>query len=125
MSDRRVLQPGQLAYLQIPAPDVSASARFYEAVFGWSVDPPHPSFEAPGLIGQFSDARTAAPDGGLLMWLHVDDINTALDRAQANGGEVVDPPSVDGPRLLAVARDPAGNPIGLAQHGTSQDRRSE
>ena len=44
---------GQLAYLQVPAIDVAQSATFYENVFGWHVEPPHPSFEAPGLIGQW------------------------------------------------------------------------
>jgi hypothetical protein len=29
---------GQVVYLQLPAADVTASAAFYEAVFGWSVD---------------------------------------------------------------------------------------
>jgi len=32
--------PGQLCYLQIPAVDITTSARFYERVFGWRVAPP-------------------------------------------------------------------------------------
>ena len=28
---------GQLCYLQIPALDITTSARFYEQVFGWRV----------------------------------------------------------------------------------------
>ena len=28
------------------------------------------------------------------------------------------PPTPDGPRLLATVRDPAGNLLGLAQHGS-------
>ncbi len=34
------LTNGQLCYLQIPALDIATSARFYEQIFGWSVDPP-------------------------------------------------------------------------------------
>ena len=56
---------GQIGYLQLPAVDVGRSAAFYETVFGWSVEPTHGSFEAPGMIGQFTTelkpASTSAP----------------------------------------------------------------
>lgn len=119
-TDTRVLKQGQLAYLQIPAADVTASAAFYEKVFGWRVDPPAPSFDAPGVIGMFADDRAASSEGGLLIWLNVEDMDASLALAEANGGGVVDPPSLDGPRILAIVRDPAGNTIGLAQHAPSQ-----
>jgi hypothetical protein len=52
-----------VAYLQIPARDVSKSAEFYEHVFGWLVEQPNPSFEAPNLIGQWVTDRAPAGDG--------------------------------------------------------------
>ena len=58
------LEHGQLSYLQIPALDVGRSAEFYERVFGWRIERPYPSFEAPQLIGQWVDDRPAAPDAG-------------------------------------------------------------
>ena len=58
------LAHGQLCYLQIPALEVTTSARFYERVFGWRVDPPESGFEAPGLIGQWITDRSPAPDAG-------------------------------------------------------------
>ena len=117
-SDREAsLKQGQLCYLQIPAADVMASAEFYERVFGWHIERPYPSFESPGLIGQWVNDRPSAPDAGLLAWINVAHIDETLELVRSSGGEVVDPPSADGPRWLATIRDPAGNVIGIAQHG--------
>ena len=57
--------PGQIGYLQLPALDVARSAAFYEAVFGWSVDPDWGSFEAPGMLGQWTTELAPAPGGRL------------------------------------------------------------
>ncbi len=108
---------GQVCYLQIPSLDLATSASFYEKVFGWKIERPYPSFEAPGLIGQWVTDRLAAPTGGLLAWINVERIEEALESVRASGGEVVELPSADGPRWLATIRDPAGNLIGIAQHG--------
>jgi predicted enzyme related to lactoylglutathione lyase len=108
---------GQVCYLQIPAVDPLRSAAFYEAVFGWRIERPHPGFEAPGLIGQWVDDRAPAPDAGPMIWIQVDDIDRALEVVRGNDGEVLELPSPDGPsRMLATIRDPAGNPIGLVRH---------
>jgi predicted enzyme related to lactoylglutathione lyase len=108
---------GRLGYLQIPALDVVKSAEFYERIFGWRIERPYPSFEAPGLIGQWVTDRRPATDAGLLAWINVDRIDDTLNSVPSNGGQVVDPPSADGPRWLATIRDPAGNLIGIVQHG--------
>jgi uncharacterized glyoxalase superfamily protein PhnB len=108
---------GKLGYLQIPALDVIASARFYEQTFGWQVAPPEPGFEAPGLIGQWVTDRAPAPDAGPVGWIHVDDIRHSLERAVAAGATVRQEPTLDGPRLLASVSDPAGNLVGLVQAG--------
>ena len=52
---------GQVCYLQIPALDLMESAAFYEKIFGWHIERPHPSFEAPGLIGQWVNDRCRPP----------------------------------------------------------------
>lgn len=62
------LTHGQLCYLQIPALDVAASARFYEQVFGWSVALPDSGFESPGLIGQWVTDRAPASAAGPVAW---------------------------------------------------------
>jgi predicted enzyme related to lactoylglutathione lyase len=111
------MRHGQLSYLQIPASDVWRSAEFYESVFGWRIERPYPSFEAPALIGQWVDDRPPAPDAGPILWIHVDDMEQALERTTTSGGEILEPPSADGPtRILATIRDPAGNAVGIVQH---------
>jgi predicted enzyme related to lactoylglutathione lyase len=116
---------GQLCYLQIPALDITTSARFYERIFGWTVDPPDGGFEAPGLIGQWITDRPPAPDAGLVGWIHVPDVRHTLEGARAAGAELRDSPVPDGPRLLASFVDPAGNLIGIVQHGDHADARPE
>jgi predicted enzyme related to lactoylglutathione lyase len=74
-----------MSYLQIPARDVMRSAAFYEGIFGWRIERPHPEFEAPGLIGQWVSDRPAAPDAGLLAWIQVDRIDETLDLVRASG----------------------------------------
>jgi uncharacterized protein len=109
---------GQLCYLQIPAPDLWPSAEFYKKIFGWRIERPYPSFEAPGLIGQWVEDRLPAPDAGPLLWINVDHIDATLDLVTASGGNVVEPPSLDdGARWLATIRDPAGNTMGVVQRG--------
>lgn len=107
---------GQLCYLQIPADDVEISARFYERVFGWSVEPPGAGFEAPGLIGQWITDRPASPESGPVGWITVADIKDALADAVAAGATVRDEPTPDGPRWLASFLDPAANLVGIVQH---------
>lgn len=110
---------GQLVYLQLPAIDVTASARFYERVFGWQVDPPDSGFEAPGLIGQWITDRPPARDAGAVMWIHVDELAQTLSAAEQAGATLEQPPTPDGPRELASFRDPAGNLVGIAAHPAS------
>ena len=101
-------------YLQLPATDIEASAAFYAAVFGWSVELAYGSFTAPGLIGQWTKDRPAAPDGGPLIWLGVDRLKVALDQVEDHGGTVRSRPQLDqDERWLVEIDDPAGNRIGL------------
>ena len=52
-----------------------------------------------------------------MIWIHVADLDETLALVVTHGGEIIDPPSPDGPtRTLATILDPAGNSIGLASH---------
>jgi predicted enzyme related to lactoylglutathione lyase len=115
----RSLVHGQVCYLQMPAVDSTRAAAFYKAVFGWQTEHPYQDFESPGLIGQWVQGRPPAPDAGPVIWIHIADLDETLANAVRHGGEIIDPPSPDGPdRTLATIVDPEGNPIGLASHAS-------
>ena len=115
---RHVPGHGSVGYLQLAAPDVARSAAFYRAVFGWSVDAQHGSFEAPGLIGQLTNDVTPASSGGPLLWLMADGLAPTLQLVVDNGGVVRGRPRLDGgARWLVEVDDPAGNRLGIAVRG--------
>jgi predicted enzyme related to lactoylglutathione lyase len=74
--------------LQLPALEVARSAAFYQAVFGWSVDLEHGSFEAPAMIGQWTTDRKPAGSAGPVLWICADDLWPTLDKVVDNGGTV-------------------------------------
>jgi predicted enzyme related to lactoylglutathione lyase len=105
---------GQIGYLQLPAIDVRRSAAFYETVFGWSVDLTHGSFEAPGIIGQWTTERQPMNEDGPVVWISAGALWPTLERAVAGGGTVHGRPRLDaGERWLVDIDDPAGNRIGV------------
>jgi uncharacterized glyoxalase superfamily protein PhnB len=124
-----VFEHGQPVYLQIPATDITTSARFYERVLGWEVNPGRSGagsgFEAPGLIGQWITDRPPAPDAGPVMWIAVDDVARTLAQAREAGAVPCQEPTLDGPRVLASFSDPAGNLIGIAGHPRARAAASD
>jgi predicted enzyme related to lactoylglutathione lyase len=116
---------GQIGYLQLPAVDVAASAAFYRSVFGWEAELEHGSFQAPGMIGQWTTELKPAASGGPVLWICVDQLSPALHRVTPAGGSVRGRPRLDqGERWLVEVDDPAGNRIGLvAVARTAQSRR--
>ena len=105
---------GQIGYLQLPAVDLARSAAFYETVFGWSAELSYGSFEAPGMIGQFTTELTPAFAGGPVLWTSADELRSALTNVVACGGTVQGRPTLDnGERWLVEVGDPAGNRIGV------------
>jgi predicted enzyme related to lactoylglutathione lyase len=105
---------GRIDYLQLPALDIQRSATFYEAVFGWSVDPSSGSFEAPGMIGQLTTDLAPAARGGPVLWISADSLSSVLSRVESNDGRVRGRPQLDGgERWLVEVDDPTGNRIGI------------
>jgi predicted enzyme related to lactoylglutathione lyase len=100
----------RLSYMQIPAVDVVESAKFYE--FGWQVRggrADHFSFaDATGDIGAWITDLGASREPGVLPYIYVHGIDAILERIVVNGG---------GDLWVATFRDPAGNVIGVWQHG--------
>jgi uncharacterized protein len=113
---------GKLSYIQIPALDTMASARFYAEVFGWEDrggNENHVGFtDATGdMIGAFVTGRVISRKPGVIPYLSVDDVDAALARIAASGGETVTPPFPEGDLTVATFRDPAGNVIGIWRMG--------
>lgn len=105
---------GQIGYLQLPALDVAASLAFYQAVFGWSGETDFGSFEAPGMIGQWTTDRPPSTAAGPVIWICAEAMSVTLQRVTEHGGRVAGPPVLDqGARWLAEVDDPAGNRLGI------------
>jgi predicted enzyme related to lactoylglutathione lyase len=114
-----VFRPGDVSYLRIAAPDPARSAPFYSAVFGWQIRQDSTAFsDATGhLIGHFMADLPVAGEAGVVPYVYVQDIDEALARVPDAGGEVTTEPYPEGDLWVAVTRDPAGNAIGVWQHG--------
>jgi len=114
-----VFRAGGISYLRIPAADPQHSARFYEAVFGWSVrtDREDPAFEdgTGHVIGHFVADQQVAGEAGLRPYVFVESVAETLERVVAHGGEVVTPPYPEGDLTVATFRDPSGNVLGVWQ----------
>jgi hypothetical protein len=112
-----IARPGGVSYLAIPARDVARSAAFYQAVFGWELrgDPDQPSFsDGTGhVIGHWRTDLEPAGEAGVRPYVYVVDLGATLDRATAQGAEVLASPYPEGSLRIAVVRDPAGNAVGL------------
>ena len=105
---------GQLGYLQLPAVDLPRSAAFYEQVFGWKVELTYGSFEAPGVVGQWTTDLAPSAGSGPRLWFCADRLWPTLDEVVSLGGTVVTSPELDqGERWLVEIDDPAGNRIGM------------
>jgi uncharacterized protein len=114
-----VFRPGDVSYLRIAAPDPDRSAAFYSTVFGWKIRPDGGAFQdASGhVIGHFMTSLPVAGEAGVVPYIYVRDIDETLARVTEAGGEVTAKPYPEGDLWVAMTRDPAGNAIGVWQHG--------
>jgi predicted enzyme related to lactoylglutathione lyase len=121
VSEHPVFRPGGISYLRIPATDPQASADFYEAVFGWTVrrDREDPAFEdgTGHVIGHFRADHEVAGEAGVRPYVFVENLDAALEKARANGAEVMTEPYPEGDLWVALILDPAGNAVGIWQQG--------
>jgi PhnB protein len=116
--EARLSRPASVSYLFIPASEPLRSAEFYEAVFGWAIhgrDTGRPGFtDGTGYVsGKWVTDQAISTEPGLLPYIYVDDVDAAVARIRAEGGEVVQAPRADGNLRFATFRDPAGNVLGL------------
>lgn len=117
--DSRAGRTGGVSYLHIPARDVAASARFYSAVFGWTLhgEPDTPSFsDGTGhVIGRWVTDQAVVGTNGLRAYIYVADVDNTLAAVTTHGGRIVTPPYPEGTLKVALLADPAGNVVGVWQ----------
>ena len=121
---------GKICYLEIPAADVEASARFYAEVFGWQIrtrgDGARAFDDATGAVsGTWVVGRQPSADAGVLVYVMVDSIAAALGRVASAGGALVTGKTAIGNSgaSFAVCRDPAGNRLGLYEEQSGDGAR--
>jgi uncharacterized protein len=111
---------GKICYIEIPAVDVILSASFYKKVFGWQI-----SERSDGRIafddttnevsGTWIVGRLPSSETGILVYIMVDSVTSAVKSIISNGGKIVQPVGADIPELTARFTDPAGNIFGIYQ----------
>ena len=124
-----IFRPGGISYLRIPARDPRALADFYEAVFAWNVrrDRDDPAFEdgTGHVIGHFMIDPPVAGESGVRPYIFVEGLDDTIEKVAAHGGEIVTPPYPEGDLWVATFKDPAGNVIGVWQHGPRDESLAE
>lgn len=108
-------------FFEVLALDQAAMRAFYEAVFGWSMEPGPSGFDYVALrpplavrggVGQAVPGQPGQAPGANF-YVMVDDIDAALLRVTDAGGSVLLPRTeVDG-YAFAMFHDPEGNTVGV------------
>ncbi len=116
---------GRVTHFELPTTDSAKSRKFYETVFGWQFTKWGEGSMEYWLI-KTGEAGTPGIDGGLggaandlkgtVNTVEVDNIDEALQKAEANGGQVIMPKDeIPGVGLLAYVREPGGAVVGIFQ----------
>ena len=111
---------GKICYIEIPAIDISESARFYQQVFGWHIRQRSDGSTAfddttGGVSGTWVPGRPPTTNPGLLVSIMVASASTTIEDIIAAGGMIVQPVNPDENEVYALFRDPAGNILGIYQ----------
>ena len=112
---------GKICYIEIPAKNVDASAKFYLDVFGWKSrlrGDGHRAFDdtTGEVSGSWVLGRAPQRESTMLTYIMVDSIDDALKKVTASGGRVATPnTSLGDGGGFATFADPAGNLLGLYQ----------
>ena len=111
---------GKICYIEMPAIDISESARFYQQVFGWHIrqrSDGSTSFDdtTGGVSGTWVIGRSPTTNPGLVVSIMVANAATTIEDIIAAGGKIVQPVNPGENEVYALFRDPAGNILGIYQ----------
>ena len=114
---------GRVIHFEILADDPERAASFYEAALGWKIERPE-GMEQYWLLTTGSEGE-AGINGGLMArhfqqavinTVDVTDLDEAIDKIKANGGELVHGPNeIPGIGNHAYCKDTEGNMFGIMQ----------
>jgi len=110
-----------VTHFEVHGKDGDTLKKFYGELFDWHVDSNNPmdygmvdTHAGNGINGGVTKDMNGA--AFVTIYVEVDDLQAALDKAESLGGKTVMPPSdVPGGPTLAQFTDPEGNLIGLAK----------
>ncbi|MEV0406529.1 VOC family protein [Actinoallomurus sp. NPDC050550] len=105
-------------WFDISTPDAPRARRFYQEMFGWPVNVLDETYALVGdedgqPTGGIGQAGPDSPYTGIVVYFRVDDVDTALARAERLGGTRVMEPTDTPFSRIATFADPDGNLIGL------------
>ncbi|HEX4533329.1 MAG TPA: VOC family protein [Rhizomicrobium sp.] len=106
---------GYLDYLELPAPDMAATKRFYGEVFGWTFTdygPDYVEFRCGDRTGGFHTERKVISGGGALVILYANDLDAMEAKVKAAGAEITEHHEFPGGRRFHF-RDPNGNELAV------------
>lgn len=113
-------------YFEIPVTDLDRAVRFYEAVFGYRLEPQEVdgyrmalfprADDEPGASGALAQGDVYVPARtGPVIYFDVPDLDAVLDRAQACGAQLLYPKKDLGAAgWVAEIEDSEGNRIALS-----------
>ncbi|MDQ2741344.1 MAG: VOC family protein [Chloroflexota bacterium] len=111
-----------VVHFEIRSSDAQCQAAFYSELFGWELGGADEDLMNYRMIDTKAEAgigggMVPAQGGltpGITVYVQVDDLQAALDRAQSLGASAALPPTkLPGPGSFAVVSDPEGNQLGL------------
>ncbi|MGH8962766.1 MAG: VOC family protein [Jatrophihabitantaceae bacterium] len=103
-------------YFEIGSPEPEAAKAFYGELFGWTVGEPSAPARYSMVNGDRGGLWDTSQMGGAswaIFYVQVEDVSTAIERAQALGASVVVPFVDNGAIEFAHLVDPQGNRFGI------------
>ncbi|MGW2149997.1 VOC family protein [Nonomuraea bangladeshensis] len=110
-----------IGWFDISTPDAPRARRFYQELFGWTVNAIDETYALVGgdgdrPAGGIGQAGPDSPYTGVVVYFAVDDVEAALERAESLGGSRVMEPAPTPMGRIAVFADLDGNRVGLVSH---------
>jgi len=114
----------RVVHFEVPADDPERSIKFFETVFGWTIEKWDGPIEywlimtgeedKPGIDGGL--ARREDPETGVENIIDVKNLDQTLVDVEANGGTILRPRmAVPGVGWMAYIKDTEGNTFGLME----------